>query len=48
MYIVFCHEISSMGKKFEDNPTGMHEMGCYIALCLRLHPKAEVKVQRYI
>jgi len=48
MYIVFCREVSSMGKRFEDHSEGVKDMGNYVAECLKLYPKSEVKIQKYI
>jgi len=48
MFIVFCHEISSMGKKFEDNSVGIKDMGEYVCDCLKKFPHAKVRVERYL
>jgi hypothetical protein len=47
MYIVFCKEISSMGKKFKTHEQGIADMGKYIAECLIKYPKAKIKVENY-
>lgn len=47
MFIVFCSEVSSMGKKFEDNPHGIEDMGKYIAECIRKNPNAKVEIMRW-
>lgn len=47
MFIVFCSEVSSMGKKFESNPRGIEDMGKYIAECIKNHPSAKVEVMRW-
>lgn len=44
MYIVFCSEISSMGKKFEN----MDLVSKYIEECLKKFPKAEIKTRLFV
>lgn len=47
MYIVFCNAISSMGKKFENHPNGIKEMGEYVVECLTTYPEAKITIDRF-
>jgi hypothetical protein len=48
MCIVFCKEVSSMGKKFENNEEGKKRMGEYIFECLIKYPEAEIIIKNWI
>lgn len=46
MIIIYCSEVSSMSKRFEESEK--EKMGEYIVDCLAKYPYAEIEINKYI